>query len=286
VLDGEVGDDPDALSNGDHRTWPDRLIALFVSNQPAPLSTRPPRAGIEVPQDEGGQAGVGGVRRNVCRRRVVRPCRTRYGRPGLAAALLGSQPYNRAAEWELPGICHSLAILAEVRASGGRKHRPLNIPPPAMAVSVEPHENADQRIDRHGKCILICRRQGLPGLPWCAGVPVRRACGMGTVPLAVELIEVTAQGCRGTRTGRPDAGGLEGLAPGWAACRPGACGPRAIRGREADASPESSSRPELRQATRTPGNVAVEPAGTVPGRRCTGGCGYPLRRTPSCYHAE
>jgi hypothetical protein len=26
-------------------------------------------------------------------------------------------------------------------------------------------------------------------LPWCAGVPVRRACRTGTVPLAVELIE-------------------------------------------------------------------------------------------------
>ena len=37
--------------------------------------------------------------------------------------------------------------------------------------------------------ILICRQQGLPGLPWCAGVPVRRACRTGTVPLAVELIE-------------------------------------------------------------------------------------------------
>jgi hypothetical protein len=35
----------------------------------------------------------------------------------------------------------------------------------------------------------FCRRQGLPGLPWCAGVPVRRACRTGTVPLAVELIE-------------------------------------------------------------------------------------------------
>jgi hypothetical protein len=31
----------------------------------------------------------------------------------------------------------------------------------------------------------FCRRQGLPGLPWCAGVPVRRACCTGTVSLAV-----------------------------------------------------------------------------------------------------
>ena len=52
MLDGEVGDDPGALSNGDHRTRPDQLIALCVSNQPASLSTGPPRVGIEVSQDE------------------------------------------------------------------------------------------------------------------------------------------------------------------------------------------------------------------------------------------
>jgi pimeloyl-ACP methyl ester carboxylesterase len=34
--------------------------------------------------------------------------------------------------------------------------------------------------------ILFCRRQGLPGLPWCAGAPVRRACRTGAVSLAVE----------------------------------------------------------------------------------------------------
>jgi hypothetical protein len=43
---------------------------------------------------------------------------------------------------------------------------------------------------------------------------------------------------------------------------------RAIRGREADASPESSSRPGFRAGVRTPVNVAVEPAGAVPAARC------------------
>jgi hypothetical protein len=52
VLNGEIGDDPRTVSNGDHRTWLDRLIAFCVSKQPASFSTGPPRAGIEVPQDE------------------------------------------------------------------------------------------------------------------------------------------------------------------------------------------------------------------------------------------
>jgi hypothetical protein len=77
VVDGEVGDDPGALGNGDHRTRLDQPTALDVGGQPASLGMGPPRAGIKVPQDEGGQAGVSGVRRNVCRRRVVGPCRAR-----------------------------------------------------------------------------------------------------------------------------------------------------------------------------------------------------------------
>jgi hypothetical protein len=54
---------------------------------------------------------------------------------------------------------------------------------------------------------------------------------------------VTAQGVNGSRPGRPDAAGLEDRAAGWPGCWSGACGPRAIRGREADASPKLSSRP-------------------------------------------
>jgi hypothetical protein len=89
-------------------------------------------------------------------------------------------------------------------------------------------------------------------LPWCAGVPVRRACRTGTVPLAVELIEGHGVGVNGSPAGTPDAAGFEDRAPGWPGCLPGACGPRAIRGREADASPESSSRPGFRQAAGRP----------------------------------
>jgi len=40
-------------------------------------------------------------------------------------------------------------------------------------------------------------------LPWCAGVPVRRACRTGTVPLAVELIE--GHGAGGDREPGRDA---------------------------------------------------------------------------------
>ncbi len=54
-------------------------------------------------------------------------------------------------------------------------------------------------------------------------------------------------GVNGRPAGRPDAAGLGGRALEWAGCRPGTCGPRAIRGGEADASPGSSSRPGFRQ---------------------------------------
>ena len=48
-----------------------------------------------------------------------------------------------------------------------------------------------------------CRQQGLPGLPWCAGVLVRRACRRGTVPWRVELIE--GHGAGGEREPGRDA---------------------------------------------------------------------------------
>jgi len=38
ALDGEVGDDLGALSDGDHRTRADQLMALCVSSQPASFS--------------------------------------------------------------------------------------------------------------------------------------------------------------------------------------------------------------------------------------------------------
>ena len=68
---------------------------------------------------------------------------------------------------------------------------------------------------------LFCRQQGLPGLPWCAGVPVRRACRTGTVPLPVELIE--GHGAGGEREPGRDArmppGSRTGLRDGRAAGR-------------------------------------------------------------------
>jgi hypothetical protein len=45
---------------------------------------------------------------------------------------------------------------------------------------------------------------------------------------------------------------LEDRAPGWPGCQPGAYGPWAIRGREADASSGSSSRPGFRRAAGRP----------------------------------
>jgi hypothetical protein len=73
---------------------------------------------------------------------------------------------------------------------------------------------------RRSCCAGGCR-QGLPGLPWCAGVPVRRACGTGTVPLAVELIE--GHGAGGEREPGRDArmppGSRTGLRDGRAADR-------------------------------------------------------------------
>jgi DDE superfamily endonuclease len=51
------------------------------------------------------------------------------------------------------GNSRPLAFLThprQIRAGGGGKCMPLNLPPSAMAVSVKLHEKADQRIDRHG----------------------------------------------------------------------------------------------------------------------------------------
>jgi hypothetical protein len=124
----------------------------------------------------------------------------------------------------------------------------LNMRPPGL------HIYASRSCTENAR---TCRRQGLPGLPWCAGVPVRRACRTEAVPLAVELIE--GHGAGGKR-------------------EPGC-----------DARMPPGSRTALRDgraAGRTPVNVAAEPAGAVPGRRGTGRCGCPVRRARSCYHAE
>ena len=58
------------------------------------------------------------------------------------------QPYDQAAERELPGFCHCLPILAELRADG-REHELLRPPPSIMAVSVGLHEYTARRIGRY-----------------------------------------------------------------------------------------------------------------------------------------
>jgi hypothetical protein len=99
-----------------------------------------------------------------------------------------------------------------------------------------------------------CCRQGLPGLPWCAGVPVRRACRTGTVPLAVELIE--GHGAGGEREPGRDArippGSRTGLRDGRAAGRvpadPGRSGAgRRTPARNHRAGRGSGRRPDARE---------------------------------------
>ena len=93
------------------------------------------------------------------------------------------------------------------------------------------------------------------GSSWIAVVRwrPRRACRTEAVPLAVELIEVTAHGVNGSPAGTPGCRRARGPGSGMAGL-PAGClrNPRAIRGREADASPESSGRPGFRQAAGRP----------------------------------
>jgi hypothetical protein len=97
VLDDEIGHDPDTLSNGDHRTRLCRLAACVpATNQ------RPSARDRHAPASK------------FRRMNEARPVSARSkailseeGRPGLAVALLGSQPYDRTAERGLPSVCHS-----------------------------------------------------------------------------------------------------------------------------------------------------------------------------------
>ena len=127
--------------------------------------------------------------------------------------------------------------------------------------------------------MIICRRQGLPVLP-C------RACRTGTVaPGGGADRESRRRSERKPRQGRPDAAGARGAGSGMAGCRPGACGPRAIRAgrrtpaRDHPAGPGSDRRPD-----------APERRGGAPARsrvgRGTGGCGCPVRRALSRHYAQ
>ena len=136
-----------------------------------------------------------------------------------------------------------------------------------------------------GVTIRICRRQGLPGLPWCAGVPVRCASRTEAVSL-VGLIGGHGAGSEREpgRDARMPPGSRTVLRDGRAAGRvpagPGDLGPGGGR------QPEIIEQAGVPAGGRTPVNVAVEPAGAVPGRPGTGECGCPVRRARSCHHAE
>jgi hypothetical protein len=111
-------------------------------------------------------------------------------------------------------------------------------------------------------CIFIHRHSWgeCPHLPptgssWIAVVrwrPRPSCLPHGDRPLAVELIGGHGAGVNGSPARTPGCRGHEDRAPGWPGCRPGACGPWAILGWEADASPGSSSRPGFRQAAGRP----------------------------------
>jgi hypothetical protein len=123
-------------------------------------------------------------------------------------------------------------------------------------------------------------------LPWCAGVPVPSCLPHGDRPLAVELIE--GHGAGGEREPGRDARMPPGSGPGSgmaglpAGClrTPGDPGPGGGR------QPGIIEQAGVPAGGRTPVNLAVEPAGAVPGRRGTGGCSCPVRRAQSCHHAE
>jgi len=118
-----------------------------------------------------------------------------------------------------------------------------------------------------GRSLSHSRRQGLPGLPRCAGVPVRRACRTEAVPLAVGLIE--GHGAGGEREPGPGArmppGPRTGLRDGRAAGRVPAVPGRSGAGRPTPARNHRAGR--VPAGGRTPVNVAVEPAVAAPGRR-------------------
>jgi hypothetical protein len=135
-------------------------------------------------------------------------------------------------------------------------------------VSAKQFRRGDRPSASSHKNALSCRRQGLPVLP-C------RACRTGTVaPGGGADRESRRRSERKPRQGRPDAAGARGAGSGMAGCRPGACGPRAIRAgrrtpaRDHPAGPGSDRRPD-----------APERRGGA-GRRGPGSPGYRRVRLP------
>jgi hypothetical protein len=116
------------------------------------------------------------------------------------------------------------------------------------------------------------------GSSWIAVVrwrPVRRACRTGAVSLAVGLVEGHGAGVNGSLAGMPGCRRARGPGSGMAGLPAGclrAAGDRG-RGRRTPARDHRVGR--VQAGGRAPVNVAVEPAGGVPG---SPGCGR--RRLP------
>jgi hypothetical protein len=203
-----------------------------------------------------------GVARDLLRKAAPPPQRATSPEPARRAAVRPNDPSDRVATQTSPTAdqlgrdCARLSDdLRVVGCSARSGHRPTR---------------------RYQTCMFIHRRSwgeypllpptGLPGLPWCAGVPVRRACRTGTVLLAVELIE--GHGAGGEREPGRDArmppGSGTGLRDGRAAGRVPAVPGRSGAGRRTPARNHRVGRGS--GSGPTPVNVAVEPAGAVPGR--------------------
>ena len=175
--------------------------------------------------------------------------------------------------WRLAGNGHPTAASGEMRSrrsrtalGPGRSPRQLQ---PACA-QTPARTGMPRRVGAKPRLFMHHHRpRRHPLLPptrsSCIAVP--RLPARGPSPLAVGLIEESRRRSeRKPRQGRPDAAGARGAGSGMAGCRPGACGPRAIRGRETDASAGSSSRPGFRQTAGRPGTSRWTTAGAVPGR--------------------
>ena len=88
------------------------------------------------------------------------------------------------------------------------------------------------------------------GSSWIAAVCWRPRPSCLPHGVAVELIE--GHGVHGSLAGTPGCRRARGPGSGMARLPAGACGPRAVRGREAGASPESSGMPGFREAAGSP----------------------------------
>ena len=110
-----------------------------------------------------------------------------------------------------PRPCVPGMLLLCVNAADDMDPRPRADRAPGLTVDLHAATHTVRLAD-----VRICRRQGLPGLPWCAGVPVRRACRTGTVPLAWSRSRVTAQGVNGSPAGTPGCRRARGPGSGMA----------------------------------------------------------------------